>query len=179
MNLTPVRQVTILSILFLALTLSATNPKALASETEKSNRCSGISLEGGATLLALSITDLQQSSSDLPVSPDDLKKNIYTRPPYSCSIRSKSNFLKGITYVTYVYNAPGDARLEFSKMKKGFASTSTVEGIADIGDEAFWAGASRFQRLVAVKENVVIDVLSPKDFDLQKQIIGLVLEKFY
>jgi hypothetical protein len=32
--------------------------------------------------------------------------------------------------------------------------------------------------MVAIKGGVVIDVLSPKEFNLQKQIIRLVLDKF-
>jgi hypothetical protein len=32
--------------------------------------------------------------------------------------------------------------------------------------------------MVAIKGDVVIDVLSPKDFNLQKRIIRLVLDKF-
>jgi hypothetical protein len=38
-------------------------------------------------------------------------------------------------------------------------------------------GDIRFQRMVSIKGDTVIDVLSPKGFELQKQIIRLVLDK--
>jgi len=77
-----------------------------------------------------------------------------------------------------VYNNPGKARIEFDKMQKNFESLSKVDVVPDIGDEAFWVGDNRFQRMVAIKGDIVIDVLSPKDFNLQKQIIRLILDKF-
>ena len=178
MKLKRLLQLTTISILFLTLGLLCTNSKILASETDGTNRCSGITLENAATILVVSTDDHHQSSSDLMVSPDDLQKKIYKIHPYNCTIRSKSNFLKFITYVTYVYNDPGQARIEFNKMQKGFESISKVDVVPDIGDEAFWAGDNRFQRMVAIKGDVVIDVLSPKDFNLQKRIIRLVLDKF-
>lgn len=171
-------QLTTISFLFLILALLCTNSKILASETDSTNRCSGITLENAATILLVSPDDLHKTSRDLMVSPDDLQKKIYKIRPYNCTIRSKSNFLKFITYVTYVYNDPGQARIEFNKMQNGFESISKVDVVPDIGDEAFWAGDNRFQRMVAIKGDVVIDVLSPKDVNLQKQIIRLVLDKF-
>ena len=178
MKLKRLLQLTIISILFLTLGLLCTNYKILASETDGTNRCGGVTLENAATLLDVSTDDLHKSSSDLMVSPEDLQNKIYKIHPYNCTIRSKSNFLKFITYVTYVYNDPGQARIEFNKMQKGFESISKVDVISDIGDEAFWAGDNRFQRMVAIKGDVVIDVLSPKDFKLQNRIIRLVLDKF-
>ena len=112
------------------------------------------------------------------VSPEDLQKKIYKIPPYNCTIRSNSNFLKLITYVAYVYNDPKQARIDFNKMQHNYESLSKVDTVADIGDEAFWVGDNRFQRMVAIKGDIVIDVLSPKDFNLQKQIIRLVLDQF-
>ena len=63
-------------------------------------------------------------------------------------------------------------------MKNGYGTISKVDAVPDIGDETFWAGDNRFQRMVAIKGAVVIDVLSPKDFSHQKQIIRLALDKF-
>ncbi len=63
-------------------------------------------------------------------------------------------------------------------MKKGYGTISKVDAVSDIGDETFWAGDNRFQRMVSIKGVIVIDVLSPKDFSLQKQIIRLILEKY-
>ncbi|MCF8057549.1 MAG: hypothetical protein K9K37_13050 [Desulfocapsa sp.] len=171
-------QLVTISILFFTLGPLGTNSKAHASEKDSMNHCSSITLENAAAILAVSADDLQKSSSDLMVSPDDLEKKIYKIQPYSCTIRSKSNFLKFITYVTYVYSDSGQARIEFNKMQKGFASISKVDVVSDIGDEAFWAGDNRFQRMAAIKGNVVIDILSPKDFELKKRIIRLVLDKF-
>ena len=169
---------TAISVFFLNLGVLCNSSKILATETNVTNRCSSITLENAAIILAVSTDDLQKSSRDLMVSPEDLQKKIYKIHPYNCTIRSKSNFLKLITYVTYVYNDPGKARKEFDKMQKNFESLSKVDVVPDIGDEAFWAGDNRFQRMVAIKGGVVIDVLSPKEFNLQKQIIRLVLDKF-
>ena len=178
MKLKRLLRLTTISILFLNLGMLCTSSKILATETDGTNRCSSITLENAATILVVSTDDLQKSSRDLMVSPEDLQKKIYKIHPYHCTIRSKSNFLKLITYVTYVYNDPGKARIEFDKMQKNFESLSKVDVLPDIGDEAFWVGDNRFQRMVAIKGDVVIDVLSPKDFNLQKQIIRLVLDKF-
>jgi hypothetical protein len=171
-------QLTTISFLFLTLGLLCTNSKILASESDSTTCCSGITLENAATILLVSPDDLHKTCRDFMVSPDDLQKKIYKIRPYNCTIRSKSNFLKLITYVTYVYNDPGQARIEFNKMQNGFESISKVDVVPDIGDKAFWAGDNRFQRMVAIKGDVVIDILSPKDFNLQKQIIRLVLDKF-
>ncbi len=178
MKLKRLLRLTTISILFLNLGMLCTSSKILATETDGTNRCSSITLENAATILVVSTDDLQKSSRDLMVSPEDLQKKIYKIHPYNCTIRSKSNFLKLITYVTYVYNDPGKARIEFDKMQKNFESISKVDVVPDIGDEVFWVGDNRFQRMVAIKGDVVIDVLSPKDFNLQKQIIRLVLDKF-
>jgi len=165
-------------ILFLMLALLFTYSKILATETEGTHRCSGITLENAAKILVVSTDDLQKSSHDLMVSPEDLQKKIYKIPPYNCTIRSKSNFLKLITYVTYVYNDPKQARRDFNKMQQNYESLSKVDAVPDTGDKAFWVGDHRFQRMVAIKGHRVIDVLSPKDFNLQKQITHLVLDQF-
>jgi hypothetical protein len=166
------------SILFTAVVMFCANSRALAAAAEDGGRCSGVTLEKAAAFLAVSPDDLQKNSSDLMVSPEDIQKKIYKVQPYNCSIRSKSNFLKSITYVTYAYNDKAQARAEFNKMKKGFESVTKVDIVPDISDEVFWVGDTRFQRMVAIKDAVVIDVLNPKDFDLQKQIMSLVVGAF-
>ena len=178
MKLKRLLRLTTILILFLNLAMLCTYSKILATETDSTSRCVGITLENAATILAVSTDDLQKSSRDLMVSPEDLQKKIYKIPPYNCTIRSNSNFLKLITYVTYVYNDPKQARIDFNKMQHNYESLSKVDAVADIGDEAFWVGDNRFQRMVAIKGDIVIDVLSPKDFNLQKQIIRLVLDQF-
>ncbi len=176
MKLKQLIQLTTISILFLGLLCA--NFKTLASETNGTKRCSGVTFENAATILAVSTNDLHKSSNDLMVSPEDLQKKIYKIHPYNCTIRAKSNFLKFITYTTYVYNDPGQARIDFNKMREAFGSVSKVDVVPDIGDEAFWAGDKRFQRMVAIKGDVLIDVLNPNDFSLQKRIIRMVLDKF-
>jgi hypothetical protein len=165
-------------MLFLSFCVLYTHSKILATRMDGTQRCRGITLENAAAILAVSSDDLKKSSRDLMVSPEDLKKKIYKVIPYNCTIRSKSNFLKFITYVTYVYNDPKQARMDFKKMQQNYVTVSKVDAVPDIGDEAFWVGDSRFQRMVAIKGDVVIDVLSPKEFNFHKQIMRLVLEKF-
>jgi hypothetical protein len=166
-----------ISILFFNFSILCTNSKILATRVDGTYRCRGITLENAAAILVVSADDLQKSSRNLVISPEDLRKKIYKIIPYNCTIRSKSNFLKLITYFTYVYNDPKQARLDFKKMQENYESISKVDAVPDIGDEAFWVGDIRFQRMVAIKGDTVIDVLSPKDFELQKQIIRLVLDK--
>jgi hypothetical protein len=178
MKLKRLLRLTTISVLILNFGMLCNSSKILATETDGTNRCSSITLENAAAILLVSADDLQKSSRDLMVSPEDLEKKIYKIPPYYCTIRSKSKFLKLITYVTYVYKDSGKARIEFDKMQKNFESLSKVDVVPDIGDEAFWVGDNRFQRMVAIRGGVVIDVLSPKDFNHQKQIIRLVLDKF-
>jgi len=167
---------TTISILFLNLGVICTSSKILATRTDGTNRCS-ITLEDAAAILAVSADDLQKSSRNLMVSPEDMQQKIYKIYPFNCTIRSKSNFLKLITYVTYVYNDAGQARIEFNQMQKNYESTTKVDAVPDIGDGAFWVADNRFRRMVAIKNDTVIDVLSPKDFDLQKQIIRIVFNK--
>ena len=170
------RHVTVWTVLF-NLTLFWTSSEMLASEVDSTNRCSSIPLEDAASILGVPVNDLQTSSSDILVSPEDLQKKTYETLPYNCSIRSTSNFLKSIMYVTYVFNDPDLARKEFNKMREGYATISKVDAVPNSGDETFWAGDNRFQRMVAIQGNAVIDILAPKDFSQQKQILGLVLDR--
>ena len=167
-----------ISILFFNVGMLCTNSKILATRMDGTQRCRGITPENAAAILGVSADDLQKSSRDLMVSPEDLRKKIYKILPYNCTIRSKSNFLKLITYVTYVYIDPKQAHIDFNKMQQNYASISKVDVVPDIGDMAFWVGDNRFQRMVAINGDTVIDVLSPKDFNLQKQIIRIVFNKF-
>jgi hypothetical protein len=167
---------TTILILFLNLGVICPSSKTFATRTDGTNRCS-ITLEDAAAILAVSVDDLHKSSRNLIVSPEDMQKKIYKIYPYNCTIRSKSNFLKLITYITYVYNDSGQARIEFNQMRKNYESTTKVDAVPGIGDGAFWVGDNRFRRMVAIKDDTVIDVLSPKDFNLQKQIIRIVFNK--
>jgi len=178
MKLKRLLRIMTISILFFNVGMLCTNSKILATRMDGTQRCRNITLDNAAAILGVSADDLQKSSRDLVVSPEDLRKKIYKILPYNCTIRSKSNFLKLITYVTYVYNAPEQARLDFKEMQQNYESISKVDAVPDIGDEVFWVGDNRFQRMVAIKGDIVIDVLSPKDFNLQKQIIRLVLDNF-
>jgi hypothetical protein len=177
MELKQLLRLTTISILFIYLGILCANSKISVAETVSTGRCKGITLENAATILGVSPDDLQKSTSDIMVSPEDLQEKIYKIHPYNCTIRSKSNFLKFLTYIVYVYNDPEQARREFNKMQKGFESVSRVDIVPDIGDKTFWVADNRFQRMISIKGSVVIDVLSPKEFTIQKQIIHLVLHK--
>lgn len=168
------RFTTILMFFFVLCTLFAI-PQNFAAETGNTKYCTSISLENAATILGVSIDDLQTNNTDTMVSPDDIKKKTFKMPPYNCSIRSKSDFLKGISYIIYVYNDPGRALIEYNKMQNSYGTISKVDVVPGIGDETFWVSDNRFQRMVSIKKDVVIDVLNPKEFDLQKQIIRLIL----
>lgn len=165
-------------ILFLSLSFIFTYCLAFAGEKGNLCRCEGFSLQSAADILNVPVDDLQLNSTEIPVSPEDLQDKTFKTNPSSCTFRSKSDFFKLITYITYVFNDLQKARMEFAKMKKGYESISRAERIEDMGDEAFWVGDERFLRLVAIKGPVVVDVLSPKDFDLQKQVVHVVFKSF-
>lgn len=171
-------RLTRIAIICCTAALLATNPILSASATDNTSHCSGITLADAAAVLDVPIDDLVKNSNEIMVSPEDAKNKTYKAQPHSCSIKSKSDFFKFITYVTYVHRSADKAGIEFNRMQKGFESITTVDNITDIGDKAFWVSDNRFKRLVSLKGNVVIDVLSPKDFELQKRIGQLVLEKF-
>ena len=158
------------------LPLSAASPLLAADST--AGCCDRFAMDRAAAILAVSPDDLLRSSHDLMISPEDQQNHVYQTTPCNCTIRSKSNFLRSISYVTYVYTDPGRACAEFNRMRENFATVAKVDPIAGIGDHAFWVGDSRFQRLVAIRGGVVVDVLSPKDFAAQQQTVRLVLERF-
>jgi hypothetical protein len=139
-------------------------------------RCDSIPLENAAAILEVPVEDLEVTSVDLVVSPEDLRNQVYRNHPYNCTIRSRENLLKSIRYVTYPYSEPVQARMEFIRMRDGFAAVSEIEELPDVGDEAFRAGDKRFQRLVVMHGEVVIDILSPPELHLQKMIALFVLK---
>ncbi len=169
-------KITIIWILFLASGFLYSDFKVFASESDTEDLCSFIPLEKAAVILSLPENDLQKSNRELMVSPEDVKNKTYKQPPLSCSIQSKSNFFKMITYITYVFNDPSHAQVELKKMKEGFKTVAEVEMIKGMGEEAFWVGDKRFQRLVARKNNKLIDVLNPKEFKFQTDIMQMIME---
>ena len=175
MTLKKTFRLTTISILFIVMCILFTVLQNFASETDSTNRCNSITLESAASILVVSIDELQKSNMDIMVSPDDIKNKTFKIQPCNCAIRSKSNFLKSINYIIYEYNDHKQARIDFNKMKNNYGTISKVDVVPDIGDGTFWVGDNRFQRMVSIKGDVLVDVLSPKEFDLQKQIISLVL----
>lgn len=163
-------------IFLLNLCIPHLNCRVLAAEEDTAARCDAVPLENAAAILNVPVGDLEISSNDLVVSPEDIHNEVYKVPPYNCTIRAKSNFLNSITYVTYIYGDPVQARIEFNRMREGFESVSRIDEVPDVGDEAFLAGDKRFQRLVVKTGEAVVDILSPKEFNLQKIIALLVVE---
>ncbi len=134
-----------------------------------------ISSAKAAAILDIKPTDLGVRSFPQMVSPDDTKNKTYKVPPCSYGYRSKSNFRKAFSYVVYTYNDPQRARRDYTTMKGNFSTAAKVEELSGLGDAAFWVNDSRFPRLVAVKGNVLIDVMNPRDVKLRKQVAALVL----
>ncbi len=168
----------IISTVLFVLALCGAKGTIAASEKSAGDCCTAITLEKAAVILSVPPEDLLKSSSEMMVSPEDLQKKTYKIHPYTCRIRSKSNFLKSINYIIYVYNDPGQARLDFDQMRYHYKIVSKVDDVPGIGDEAFRADDQHLQRMVAIKGGVVIDILNPKEFSLQKRVISLILEKF-
>lgn len=96
--------------------------------------------------------------------------------PNLCAFRSKSNFLKQLSFSAYQEASPETAQRELEKLKQGFTFLSEIEAVAGLGDEAFWAGNDRLKRMVARKGPLLIDVLNPKDFEQQKRLLQILLE---
>ncbi len=139
--------------------------------------CQGLSLKAAARILKVKPADLTMTSRHLMVSPDDTKNGTYKAPPCDCAFRSRTDFLKSIHYVTYTYNDPARARATFRKMRSNFSTVSKVDKVPSLGDDAFYAGDSRFKRLVVLKGSLLIDIRSPRIFRSQKEIARFVLEK--
>ena len=136
-----------------------------------------IPIEKAAAILGVAAGDLNLRSFKQPVSPDDQKNKTYKVPPCSYGYRSKSDFLKSISYTVYDFSRPEKARSVFETMKGNFKTVAKVETVQGLGDEAFWVNDKRFHRLVSLKGGVMVDVLRPKKLELQKRVIQLLLEK--
>ena len=136
-----------------------------------------IPLDQAAAILGVAAGDLNRRSFKRPVSPEDQKNKTYKISPCGYGYRSKSNFLKSISYTVYNYSRPQKARSVFDTMKGNFKTVAKVEAVQGLGDEAFWVNDPRFHRLVALKGTLMIDVVSPKELKLQKRIIRLLLGK--
>jgi hypothetical protein len=138
-------------------------------------RCDDIPLDTAAEMLNLPAADLDVAGHPLPVSPEDRQQHTYRIPPCSCTILSRSDFLESVAYTTYVFKDPGQAHSSLNEMKAGYETVFSVDDLSGIGEVAFLAGGSRFHRLIAMKEGVLVDVLAPKALEIQKQIAGQVL----
>jgi len=136
-----------------------------------------ISLKEAGAILGVPADDLSMRSFKQPVSPENRKNKTYKTFPCSYGYRSKSNFLKSISYTVSVFNRPEKARSVFDTMKGNFKTVAKVEAVPGLGDEAFWVNDKRFHRLVCLKGEIMIDVLSPKNPELQKQVVRTILGK--
>lgn len=128
-----------------------------------------------AALLSISPDDLVVNILGQMVSPDDIKAKLYTVPPCSYNYRSKTSFLKSISYTVYIYNDLQRMFADYEKMKGNFSTVSKVDAVPGLGDKAFWVGDKRFRRLVAIKGNLLIDVIRPGDLKRKREIVQMVL----
>ncbi len=136
-----------------------------------------IPLKKAGTILNVPAADLDIRSYKQPVSPDDQKNKTYKVPPCGYSYRSKSDFLKSISYTVYDFSRPEKARSVFETMKGNFKTVAKVETVQGLGDAAFWVNDKRFHRFVCLKGGLMIDVLRPKELELQKRVVRLLLGK--
>jgi len=128
-----------------------------------------------AALLSISSNDLSINILGKMVSPDDIKAKTYKVPPCGYYYRSKTSFSKSISYTVYIYNDPRRALADYERIKGNFSTVSKVEAVPMLGDKAFWAGDDRFRRLVAIKGNLLIDVVRPGDLQRKREIVRMVL----
>jgi len=87
-------------------------------------------------------------------------------------IVSESSLSTGIRRIEAV---TGYGALE--TFQRDFSTVSRVEEVPGLGDETFRVDDKRFQRMIAIKGGIMIDVLTPADPNLQKQLLRLVLDK--
>ncbi len=175
---TPLRAVIRIFIVTLSLLLLGAGGSTITAATGTNAGCGySITIKEAAKILDVPGNDLQKNIRETLVSPDNLRNKTYQGIPCSYHFRSKTNFLKSINYTVYVYNDLGRARQEFKKMRENFSTVSKVEGVPNIGDEAFWVNDKRFHRMFVIKDKVMIDVSTPHDPNLQKQLLRLVLDK--
>jgi hypothetical protein len=151
---------------------------SVAAEKKTFTCGSLLTLKDAAALLGVSPGDLQKSSRTMMISPDDIRKKTYKSLPCSYRIRSKSDFLKSIVYTIYLYNEPRQARMDFNRMKSHFAAVSKVDEVKGLEGKVFRARNKHLRRMIALKGTALIDVMNPADFNAQKRILRLVLEKF-
>lgn len=142
------------------------------------NLCTGITVREAAGMLGVPESDIRAAGHEIPVSPDDIKNKVYKTPPCNCSFRSTTDFLKSVNYVVYVFSSDKQAVREFNTMKANYETVSQTQAVAETGDMAFRVDDKRFQRMVGLKKNVLVDVLSPKTAELQQQIIEQVLKTY-
>ncbi len=136
-----------------------------------------ISIEKAAAILGIQPGDLKVQSFKEMVSPDDTKNKTYQANPCRYGYSSKSNFLKRFSYVVHSYNHPKRARRDYDTMKRNFSTAAKVVEITRLGDASFYVRDKRFPRLLAVKADVLIDVMNPGDVKLRKKVAALVLRK--
>ena len=137
----------------------------------------GLSLDKAASILRVAPRDLNQRSYELPVSPENQKNRIYKVPPCRYTYRSKTNFVKSISYTVYEYTRSGKAWSVFETMKDNFKTVAKVEMVPGLGEAAFWVNDKRFHRLVVLKDKIMMDVVSPKNLALQKQVVRVLMGK--
>ncbi len=138
--------------------------------------CTEITKGDAAAILDIGPGQILSSPSVQLVSPEDTKNKVYKWPPCRCSFRSKSNFSKAISYSVYVFNDAPKGLSTLDTMKKNFETVSDVEELEIPGCRAFRVKDDRFHRLVALKGNVLVDILNPPPVELQKKLAAMILE---
>jgi len=120
-----------------------------------------------------------QAADILGVQQSDLLVQTFDDLPSRCVIRSKSNFLKSISFSVYHEGSAAEAKRDFDKMRQALGILSKIETVPGLGDAAFWAGNDRVKRLALIKDSVFIDIRSPRKRAQQEKIARILLSDIH
>ncbi len=116
-----------------------------------------------------------QAAELLDTVPSDLKIHTSEMMPNRCVMRSKTDFLKALSFSIYREKTPAVAAASLQKMAQGFTALSKIEPISGLGDEAVYAGDDRLKRLVLRKGRFLIDITRPRERALQEKAARILL----
>ena len=133
---------------------------AQASSVETAGPCGGITAEQVASILKIAPADVS--------GPQHLST-------FSCVYRSSKDFYTSMTFNVYVEPSAAQAHDKLNSQMQGLGVLSKIVAVDNLGDEAWRAPDPRVGRLMARKDNVWVDIVTPGDQTSQEQMARIVL----
>ncbi|MEJ2760521.1 MAG: hypothetical protein P8126_02985 [Gammaproteobacteria bacterium] len=139
---------------------SSADTPAAASSAETAGPCGGITASQAASILKIAPADV--------AGPQHLST-------FSCVYRSRKDFYTSMTFNVYVEPSATQAHRKLNTQMEGLGNLSKIVAVDHLGDEAWRAPDPRVGRLMARKDNVWLDVVTPSDAVSQVRIARIVL----